>query len=390
MVRTCKNLLHSILAIIGCIYYGFPSRKLKVIGVTGTDGKTTTVNLIYHILLENHKKVSMISSVNAQIGSSSYDIGFHVTTPNPLEIQKFLKQAVNSGSEYFVLETTSHALDQSRVLGVNYLIGVLTNITHEHLDYHKTYKNYLRTKAKLLQRAEIAIINRDDKSYDEIIKIIPSEKIVTYGLFDNSDFAPQKFPFTTNLIGEYNKYNCLAAIATCVSLGITAQKVIDTLKTFKTVEGRMNTVYDQKFKIIVDFAHTPNALEVALKAIKEMTKGRLIHVFGSAGLRDNTKRPLMGKASDIYADMSIITAEDPRTEKVEDICQQIVNGFIKHKPLIIIDRYKAIEYAIQQAKENDTIIITGKGHEKSMCFGKTEYPWSDKEAVVKVLKKNGR
>lgn len=386
MVQKCKNILHAILAMVGCIYYGFPSWKLKVIGVTGTDGKTTTVNLIYHILKENQKRVSMISSVNAQIGDKTYDTGFHVTTPSPLDIQKFLKKAVDSKSEYFILETTSHALDQYRVLGVKYFLGVLTNVTHEHLDYHKTYENYLETKVKLLLRAKKAIINHDDYSYDKIIKLCKNREIITYGMKNNSDFSSKKYPFSSNLIGEFNKYNCLAAIATCITLGISPKNTTVALKTFQTVEGRMNVVYDKDFRIIVDFAHTPNALDVALKAVKETTKGRLIHVFGSAGLRDNTKRPLMGKASDTYVDISIITAEDPRTENVDDICQQIKNGFSKQTPIIITDRQKAIEHAIKVAKENDVIVITGKGHEKSMCFGKTEFPWSDKEAVIKALK----
>lgn len=385
MLQKVKNIYHAVIALLGCVFYRFPSRELKVIGVTGTDGKTTTVNLIYHILKTTGKKVSMISSVNAQIGDKTYDTGFHITTPDPFMIQKFLRQAVNNGSEFFILETTSHALDQNRVFGVSYEIGVLTNVTHEHLDYHKTYKNYVATKAKLLQKAKFAITNIDDKSFTLIKNLVDSGKLTTYGI-RKGEIIPQTLPFTTNLPGEYNQYNCLATIAVSRKLGIPGDQIRKALISFKPVIGRMETVYDKDFKIIIDFAHTPNALNEVLKTVRPTVSDRLIHVFGSAGLRDVTKRPMMGGVSDEFADISILTAEDPRTENVNDIIAQIKTGFKKHKPLEIPDRQEAIDYAIGIASPGDTTIITGKSHEKSMCFGKKEYPWSDFDAVKKALK----
>lgn len=390
MLQRLKNIYHASIALLGCVLYRFPSRELKVIGVTGTDGKTTTVSLIYHILKTVGKKVSMISSVNAQIGDKTYDIGFHVTTPDPLMIQKFLRQAVDQNIKFFILETTSHALDQNRVFGVRYEMGVLTNVTHEHLDYHHSYENYVLTKLKLLARAKIVIANTDDDSFVFVNKLIDRKKLITYGIKKPADVNISTFPFKTNLPGEYNQYNCLASIATCKNLGISDNQIRKALLSFKPVVGRMETVYDKSFKVIIDFAHTPNGLSEALKAVRPKVKGRLIHVFGSAGLRDVTKRPIMGKISDELADISILTAEDPRTESLNNIIEQINKGFKKHRPIRIPDRQEAIDYAIKMANVGDIIILTGKAHEKSMCFGKKEYPWSEHNAVILALKRANR
>lgn len=390
MLQRLKNIYHVFIALLGCVLYRFPSRELKVIGVTGTDGKTTTVSLIYHILKTAGKKVAMISSVNAQIGDKTYDIGFHVTTPDSLMIQKFLRQAVNQGVEFFILETTSHALDQNRVFGVRYKMGVLTNVTHEHLDYHHSYENYVLTKLKLLAKASIAIANTDDNSFVFVNKLIDRKKLTTYGIKKPADVNISTFPFKTDLPGEYNQYNCLASIAACKNLGITDNQIRKALRSFKPVVGRMETVYNKSFKVIIDFAHTPNGLREALKAVRSKVKGRIIHVFGSAGLRDVTKRPIMGKISDELADISILTAEDPRTESLNNIIDQINSGFKKHKPLRIPDRQEAINSAIKMANVDDIIILTGKAHEKSMCFGKKEYPWSEHNAVILALKKANR
>lgn len=390
MLRKFKNLAHLAVAFLAVLVNGYPARKLKVVGVTGTDGKTTTASLIYHILTQSGLKASLITSVSAKIGDKEYDTGFHVTTPSSFALQKFIKKAKNVGSEYLILETTSHGLDQNRVFGCNYFMGVITNVTHEHLDYHKNYQNYLKTKAKLFKRVRISILNIDDKSYD-YIKKNTSGQIITYGL-NRGNYNLKNFKFETKLPGVYNKYNCLAAISTAKSLGIFDSDIKRAVNSFKTVTGRMEEIKNdqsasRRIKIIIDFAHTPNALEVALKTAKGMTRGKLISVFGSAGLRDFTKRPLMGTAADKYADVIILTAEDPRTEDVNKIIDQISSGIKKTIVHKIPDRQEAINFAISQAKINDTVIITGKAHEKSMCFGKTEYPWSDYEATSNALNK---
>jgi len=386
---------HCPLAFLAATIHYFPARKLKVIGVTGTDGKTTTANLIYHILDLAGKKVAIISTVSAKIGNQEIDTGFHVTTPNPWLLQKLLHKMVNQKIEYVVLEVTSHGLDQYRLLGVPFEIGVLTNVTHEHLDYHKTYENYVAAKAKLLEAAKIAIVNKDDESYKFLSSKfkVQSSKFIAYGIKNEADFTPKKFKFKTNLPGEYNLYNCLAAIAATSQLGIPAQFIREGLSSFKGVIGRMEEINEgQDFKVFIDFAHTPNALEQVLKAIKSV-KSRVIVVFGCAGLRDKEKRPKMGEIACRLADLAVLTAEDPRTEDVNEIIDQIAKGCLKAGGIEgknfykIPDRQEAINFAIQKlAKKGDIIVICGKGHEKSMCFGRTEYPWSEHKAVRKALK----
>ncbi len=375
MWQKIKNIYHLFQAIIANIYYGFPSRKIKVIGVTGTDGKTTTTTLIAHILKQSRKKVSFISTVYAEVAGKIYDVGLHVTTPSSFMIQKFLRQAVDNGDEYFVLETTSHALDQNRVWGVKFEIGVITNITHEHLDYHKSYENYVRTKEKLLKMAKIGIVNKNIKYQISNIKYS----------YQISNTIKKIFPNIT----RYNQENYSAAFLVCQLLGLSEKKIINAMQNFTLPKGRLEVFYDKDFKVIIDFAHTPNAFEKLLPEIRKKylkKNGRLIHVFGSAGLRDRTKRPIMGKMSDKYSDYIILTEEDYRTENVDDICFQIASG-IKNKPYeIITNREKAIKKAIIMAKKGDVVLLTGKSHEKSLARGKKEYPWSEYKAVEKAIK----
>jgi len=391
MWQRIKNIYHLVNAFLANVWFGFPSRNLNVIGVTGTDGKTTTTSLIYHILHASGYNASMISSVGAIIGGRDYDVGFHVTTPSPWALQRFIKKAVDVGSKYLVLETTSHALDQHRVWGIKFDVGVLTNVTHEHLDYHKTYENYVEAKAKLLKIARVAIVNRDDESFNLIsnLKFLIS-KLVTFGMTKKADVSPKTFLFKTNLIGQFNKYNVLAGIAACVSLGIEGNKIRKAILAFKPPIGREDIVYKNSFTVMIDFAHTPNAFEQILNSVRPNMKGRLIHVFGSAGLRDATKRPLMGEVSSKYADIIILTSEDPRSESVEEIMDNIESGIKNHELGInlfrITDRKEAIESAIEMAGRGDMVLITGKSHEKSMNYGEGEIPWDEYGAVRNALK----
>lgn len=394
MWQKIKNIYHLGIAILANFFYGFPSRKLKIIGVTGTDGKTTTASLIYHILSSNGFNSSMVTSVGAKIGGKDYDVGFHVTTPSSFAVQKFIKKAVDSGSKFLVLETTSHAIDQYRVFGIKYEVSVLTNVTHEHLDYHKTYENYVKTKEKLLKMSKIAVVNRDDESYKLISNFkFPISKLVAYGMGEDADVNPIKFPFETDLIGEFNKYNILAAISVCKSLGITDNFIRKGIKSFIPPIGREDIVYKKDFSVMIDFAHTPNAFEQILKSIRPTVKGKIIHVFGSAGLRDRTKRPKMGQISAQYADIIILTSEDPRSEKKSVIMDDIASGIknlefrIRNRSLIKIeDRKNAIETAISMAKKGDFVIMTGKSHEKSMNYGHGEEPWDEYEVVREGLR----
>jgi UDP-N-acetylmuramoyl-L-alanyl-D-glutamate--2,6-diaminopimelate ligase len=387
MIQKCKNIYHLIVAYFWCLFYRFPSRHLTVIGVTGTDGKTTTTTLIYEALKACGMEVSMISTVHAEIAGKTYDTGFHVTSPNPRDIQKFFRKAVDAHQTYFVLETTSHAIDQNRVFGVTYSIGVLTNITHEHLDYHRTFEAYKQTKFQLLLRCPICVIPYDDVSlYKEMKELLRSKHVISYGLNPKADISSYTLNMIPSLPGDYNMKNSLAAIAVIDALQLNRKKAINVIEKFKGIQGRMEVLQLSPFRTIVDFAHTPNALHEVLQTVKKTTKKRLIHVFGSAGLRDVSKRPLMGKEADTYADMIILTEEDYRTENPNDILSEIESGISNiDKITKIISRKDAIIYAFTQAKKGDTVIITGKGHEKSLCRGNIEYPWNDSEFVRSYL-----
>jgi UDP-N-acetylmuramoyl-L-alanyl-D-glutamate--2,6-diaminopimelate ligase len=381
MWQQIKNIYHLGMAILANIFYGFPSRKIKIVGVTGTDGKTTTTSLIYHILSTAGFKSSMVSSVGAIVGGENYDIGFHVTTPSSFGVQKFIKKAVDSGSKFLVLETTSHALDQYRVFGIKYEVGVLTNVTHEHLDYHKTYENYIKTKERLFKMSKVSIANKDDDSFP-LLNSSPR----TYGMGKDADVNPSNFPFKTNLVGDFNKYNVLAAVSACKALGIEDRVIRRGIESFTPPKGREDIIYKKDFTVMIDFAHTPNAIDQILRSIRVSIKGKIIHVFGSAGARDVTKRPLMGEMSSKYADVIILTAEDPRREPVEKIMSEIASGINKRiKVLKISDRKDAIRQAIKMAKKGDYVLLTGKSHEKSMNYGHGEEMWDEYSAAQEAL-----
>ncbi len=393
MWQKIKNYYHLAQAFLAAAFYSFPAKEIKVVGVSGTDGKTTTVHMIYEILAGNGIKASYISSLHAAIGSKIFKTGFHVTTPSAWQIQKLLRQAVNARNNYFIIEATSHGLDQNRLSFINFEIGLITNITHEHLDYHKNLENYTQAKLKLLKASKFRIINFDDNSTPSVKKNI-NGNITTFGLTDESDINPESFPLKLSVFGKFNLYNALAACAAAEKTGLTKFKIVRAINKFKSVEGRMQEVsLGQNFKVYIDFAHTPNALKEALESLKKEQKSesKIITVFGSAGKRDKTKRPLMGSAADVNADIIILTAEDPRDESIDAICADIKSG-IKNKKtgktlFIINDREKAIEFALNSAQDDDIVAIFGKGHERSMSFGRAETPWNELEAVKKALKR---
>ncbi|EKE06109.1 MAG: UDP-N-acetylmuramoyl-L-alanyl-D-glutamate-2, 6-diaminopimelate ligase [uncultured bacterium] len=385
-----KKLFFIIKALVANIYYLFPSKDLKIIGVTGTDGKTTTSNIIYHILQNSDIKTGLVSTVNAKIGKNEYNTGFHVTNPGPFQLQSLLKKMVKNKLKYAVLEVTSHGLDQNRNFGINFDIGVLTNITHEHLDYHKTFENYVRAKAKLFQNSKICIINRN---YFNFFKkyIKKTQKVILYDRYtlkgDLLKSVIQRFS------EEYNVLNATAAVLVAIESGVNQKEILNGLKSFPGVEGRMQEIKNKLgIKIIVDFAHTPNALQSLLIALKnkKSKNSKIITVFGCAGERDVKKRPMMAKISTQLADASIFTAEDPRHEDVNKIIEQMKKGIKNRKAKVyeIPDRLEAIKHAINIAKIGDTVAICGKGHEKSMNFNGVEYPWSDKKAVESALAKS--
>jgi UDP-N-acetylmuramoyl-L-alanyl-D-glutamate--2,6-diaminopimelate ligase len=405
MLRKTKNLYHLAQAFLANSWYKWPSKKLKVVGVTGTDGKTTTTSLIYHILTCAGKRASMVTTVYAKIGNKEYDTGLHTTTPHSFDIQKFLRKSLDAGDEFFVLETTSHALDQNRIYGVQFEVGLLTNITHEHLDYHKTYENYVSAKLKLLKMSKKILINKDDASFEIVSKLLDRSKRIfqTYGLEKKADYSVEISNKIGQRLAEFNRYNYLAAYAVCHELGLSDEEIFKAMKTFALPRGRFEVVYNKDFMVIVDFAHTPNAMYQLLKSVKKLYAGkRIINVFGSAGIRDVTKRPIMGEASGEFSDLTIITEDDPRTEDPQKISEQIAvgikkKGFEEVKPqdfgnkvktyTIIVDREKALEKALSLAKKDDVLVFNGKGHEKSIARGNREDPWSDQEETLKIIKK---
>jgi len=412
MWQKTKNIYHLNQAIVANILYGFPSRGMKIIGVTGTEGKTTTSNLIYHVLKKAGKKVAVISTIGAIIDGEEFDTGYHITTPEHFALQSYLKRAKKQKVEYLVLEVTSHALDQHRAFGVKLVISVVTNIANDHLDYHKTWENYVHAKAKLLKAAKIAVVNKDDRSYQRLKKYElknRNKEIVTFGFKKDSDINPHVFPFQTKLFGQFNKYNCLAAIAVARELHIPDETIRKGILSFKAPTGRQETVYDKEFKVIIDFATTEYSYRSLLPIMRKLATKRLIHVFGSAGLRDFAKRPILGRITSEYSDIIVLTAEDPRKEGAEKISNEIASGIKgfeivesenvesvmsnlqKNKKYVfkIPNRKDAIEFAISLAQKGDLILITGKGHERSMNYGNGEEAWSEHDTVKKALEMRG-
>ncbi len=419
---------------IAASFYDFPARKLTVIGVTGTDGKTTTCNLIYKILSAAGIKAGLISTVNAVIGDEVLDTGFHVTTPDAHDVQHYLVRMVEAGLTHVVLETTSHGWAQHRVDACEFNIGVITNITHEHLDQHGSYENYRAAKGRLFTSLEttlskpqgnprLAVLNRDDRSYEYLDSITKVKKI-SYGIEasanirgDEIQYSPFGIQFTavsndlrvkikSKLVGAYNVSNCLAAFTTTViGLGIKPEIAARGIESLEGVPGRMERIdLGQNFTAIVDFAHTPNALKVTLEAARALTphsplplgeglgvRARVIAVFGSAGLRDKEKRRMMAETSIELADLTVLTAEDPRTESLEGILEEMATGARSKGGREgetfwrVADRGEAVKFALRLARPGDIVLSCGKGHEQSMCFGAIEYPWDDRIATRAAL-----
>lgn len=411
------------LAHLSAAWYDYPGQKMTVVGVTGTDGKTSTTNLIYHILKQAGVKTGMISTVNAVIGDTALETGLHTTTPDAPDVQRYLAQMAAAGAEVCLLEVTSHGLAQHRVTACDFNWAVVTNITHEHLDLHGSLEAYREAKARLFELAQTgAVLNADDLSYDFLRpRLAPQLKVIRYGINSPADwragkielrpsatvfetvFNGQALMVQTPLVGAFNVSNVLAALALTVDgLGIKPETALSALRSFGGVPGRMERIdAGQNFIAVVDFAHTPNALRRALEAVRPLTPGRVVAVFGCAGRRDVEKRTLMGQVAAQLADVTIITAEDPRTEDLSALMAATARamraqGAVEVDPLDplpaggpvfmrIADRGRAIYRAVQLAGPGDMVLALGKGHEQSMCFGETEYPWDDRAAMRSAL-----
>lgn len=424
MWQQIKNIYHLIVAFLAQAWYGFPGNELTIIGVTGTSGKTTTTHMIYHVLKTAGYNVSMLSTIQAIVGGKTYDTGFHVTTPDPHVLPHFLKKAVDNGDKYFVLEVSSHALDQNRAAFIPFRIGVLTTLAHEHLDYHKTFVNYAKAKFMLLHAAQKAVIPHNGvpnevKDAVEFNKLI--NKIITFGI-DKGDQTQKKWQLKLQIPGDFNIKNALAAATVATLLGVSIKTIKSALALFTAIPGRFEEIKTGKsFRAIIDFAHKPDALEGVLNASRFEVKknGRIIVMFGCASQRDTLKRPIMGEIAGRLADVTVLTDEDPRYEDPMKIINDIAKGceragakevpFNSHPELVsgsrempkqvrhdkenkknryfkIPNRKEAIEFVIQKlAKPGDIILLCGKGHEQSMNYKGVEQPWSEQNVVKDAL-----
>ncbi len=407
-------------ALLSAAWHDFPSRSMTMIGVTGTDGKTTTSNLIFQILKAAGVKAGMISTVNAVIGDAAMDTGLHVTTPDADELQGYLAQMRDAGTTHCVLEVTSHGLAHYRVDGTQFDVAVVTNITHEHLDLHGTHDAYRAAKARLFEMAKMHVLNVDDDfSFNHLVKL-PAQQRVFYSreIQPNGNYAgwwlyPPRvdhaagiietyafkasgecmpLPLKTQLIGDYNVSNALAAAGAALAIGMPVEAIQAGIAALAGIPGRMQRIeLGQPYLAVVDFAHTPNALENCLIALRRVTAGKLICAFGCAGERDRDKRHKMGRVASELADIAVFTAEDPRREDINDIFAEMQRGVDDANPqraviVKIADRGAAIQRACAMAGAGDTVVACGKGHEQSLCYGRTEYAWDDREAMRHAIR----
>ena len=395
---------------IAAAFYDYPAQKLKMVGVTGTNGKTTTTHLIEFLLSQTQKPTALLGTLYAR-WPGFQQTATH-TTPFAVDLQRQLADAVAAGSEFGVMEVSSHALDQGRVLGCEFQVSVFTNLTQDHLDYHPTMDDYFEAKALLFSPNYLkgrAIINADDPYGKRLIEKLNSEQVWSYSTEDTTAdlwadqliyeptgvkgmlHTPQgEAAFYLPLVGQYNLSNLLASVGAALSLGLDLETIVAKIPEFSGVPGRVERVQispDQKISVIVDYAHTPDSLENLLKASRPFIKGRMICVFGCGGDRDRTKRPKMGKIVAELADLAVVTSDNPRTEDPERILQDILEGIPDSvKPMVICDRAVAIRTAIEEAQPGDGVLIAGKGHEDYQILGTEKIHFDDREQAREALK----
>lgn len=414
------------LAYLSAAWHRFPARQLTVVGVTGTDGKTTTCNLLHSILSTAGRRAGLVTTVNAVIGERVMDTGLHTTTPDAPDMQRYLAEMVAAGMDTAVLEVTSHGLQQHRASACDFDVAVVTNITHEHLDIHGSLEGYRQAKARLFHHLaagyrksgvpKVAVLNADDDSY-RYLRHIAADRQLIYGIEgahearanlvatrirrspSDTRFTVQSdlvgnFDLRTVLVGDYNLSNILAATGAALVLGAPVEAIQRGVWEVKGVVGRMERIDEgQPFTALVDFAHTPNSLERALATARTLTGGRVIAVFGSAGLRDVQKRAWMGEIGGRLADVTVLTAEDPRTESLDIILDEMARGAEKAGAIEgqsyhrVADRAEALQFAVDLARPSDLVIACGKGHEQSMCYGTVETPWSEHQALRAAIRR---
>ncbi|MDP4143258.1 MAG: UDP-N-acetylmuramoyl-L-alanyl-D-glutamate--2,6-diaminopimelate ligase [Bacillota bacterium] len=394
------------LAAAAANYYNNPAKSLKLIGITGTNGKTTSSLMVKSILENAGFKVGLVGTIANYIGDK--EIQTNRTTPESLELQKLFRDMVEEKVDYCVMEVSSHSLELDRVYGLNFNQGVFTNLTQDHLDFHKTFENYYKAKLKLFKISSTSNINVDDEYGRKICKDLTAD-YVTYGMENRSDiyadniimhskgiefdlsYKNEKEHINLNIPGKYNISNALGSAAACLSEGLSLKIVKQGLEALKAVAGRSEIVtidYNLGFDIIVDYAHTPDGLENILKTAREFTKGKLICVFGCGGDRDKTKRPIMGNLGTSMSDLAIITSDNPRSEDPGAIIKDIIAG-VKHDNYIVVeDRKDAIKKAIETAKKDDVIVIAGKGHETYQVLKDKTIHFDEREIIKDIISNN--
>jgi len=404
---------HLVESIIMNVLYGFPAKKLHIIGVTGTNGKTTTSFMIHRMLHESGVKVALMTTVANGIGDDIVMQKEHVTTAKASVLQRRLRDFAKAGVEWVVVETSSHSLAQNRVWGLPYEVAVMTNITHEHLDYHGTFENYVEAKRRLFKIANknglrFGVVNEQDPSAKKFVDTVANA--TTYGIntgelkasklvlaADHSLYTAtiegDTYMIRVNIPGEFNVSNSLAAIAVGRKLGLSISQIEKGIEALESVEGRMNVIDEgQAFKVIIDFASTPDAFERLFDSVRPLTKGKLIAVFGSAGRRDETKRAIQGLIAGKSADVVVVTEEDDRDVDGHEIMAEIAKGAkeagkkLDKDLFLILNREEAIGFALAQASgPNDVVLLLGKGHEKTIERADGEYPWNEAEVTRSAL-----
>lgn len=402
-----KNIYHLVNAVAANIWYGFPAKKLIVIGVTGTNGKTTTTQMIGVLLRQADKKVAVASTIDFWINDVQMVNESKFTTSNPWQLQQFLRKAVAADCEYLVLETSSHALDQNRVWGVPYRVAVMTNVTREHLDYHHTMAAYREAKKRLFERTQDAVINADMLAPEEFSKVVRGQ-VLLYSTKDKSadivaggiqlDFGRTEFRVGEDLYhlyipGVFNIENALAMIGVARLLEIPVLTQQEALASILGVPGRMELVpNDKKVDIIIDYAVTPDAFEKLYASVLplKIPGTKIVHVFGACGDRDQGKRPILGEIAAKNADVVILTNEDPYTEDGEKIIDMIESGVERFKTknknyFRMYDRREAIAKALGMVEIGDIVLLTGKGAETTMAIGDQRVPWNERQTALEIL-----
>ena len=397
-------------------FYDYPASKMRMIGVTGTNGKTTTTHIIAHLLRSQGYTVGVIGTVHILIDDQSYPI--HNTTPDVADLQQILQQMVDAGVTHCIMEVSSHALALGRTAGVEYDTAVFTNLTQDHLDFHKTFDNYLAAKAKLFKQVSAsyqvkegkgAVINVDD-AYGQSIVDVTTSPMITYstegkGSMNASDltvtakssqftlnYDGKSYPISTKIAGMFNVYNTLAAVGATLYEGLSMEEIVKGLATFTAVPGRFELIEEgQDFAVVVDYAHTPDGLENILQTAKKIVENRILVVFGCGGDRDATKRPIMGRIAVQFGDRVFVTSDNPRTEDPVQIVKDVEVGVREglHDDVtyeVIVDRREAIHKAIAEATTGDVVIIAGKGHEDYQILKDETIHFDDREVAREALK----